>query len=317
MAGKWQRFGSLAVLIVVVVLLALVDRDVIDPKNVANVLAQSTVLGVCAVGMTFVILTGGIDLAVGSVMALSGVVGALANTAMGLPWPLAWALGLGAGMMAGALSAALIAWGRMLPFIATLCVMAIARGITLLMTQGSPVSGLSPGFTHAGWASWGAVPITALIFLLLATVAWVVLAKTPLGPHVRAQGDNPEAARLAGLSAPGLTFAVYMTSGFCAGLAGLLMAGRLWSAQPAIGTGMELDAISAVVLGGTSLFGGVGSIGGTVTGTLIMGFLDNGLRLQGVASYVQISIKGAVFVGAVILDLAMKGHYSRRRSRDA
>jgi ribose/xylose/arabinose/galactoside ABC-type transport system permease subunit len=312
-----QGAGSVLLLLAVVLLLAAFQPGVLQGRNMANVLAQSAIVGVCAVGMTFVLLSGGIDLSVGSVLALAGAVGAWSCKELGFPVPLAWTVAMLTGMVCGMLSGALVAFGGVPPFMATLAMLAAARGTTLLLTQGYPLSGLPPAFYTPGWTSVGPLPLAGLIFLALALAAWVLLRWTPFGIHLRALGDNPETARLAGLSASRLTLVVYGISGTLAGLAGVLMVGRLWSAQPSVGIGLELDVIAAVVLGGTSLFGGVGGIGGTVAGVLIMGFLDNGLRLLELSSYVQQSVKGLLFVGAVLLDLTLKGYYRKGRSLDA
>lgn len=312
-----RGWGSVLLLFAVVGLLAAFHPGVLDRQNMANVLAQSAIVGVCAVGMTFVLLSGGIDLSVGSVLALAGAVGAWTCKELGLPVPLAWAVAVLTGTICGLASGSLVAFGRVPPFMATLAMLAAARGGTLLLTQGYPISGLPPAFYTPGWASVGPFPVSGLVFFGLALAAWVLLQRTPFGTHLRAFGDNPETARLAGLSAPRLTLSVYAISGSLAGLAGVLMVGRLWSAQPNVGMGLELDVIAAVVLGGASLFGGVGGVGGTVAGVLIMGFLDNGLRLLAISSYVQQSVKGLVFVGAVLLDLAFKGYYRKGRGRDA
>jgi ribose/xylose/arabinose/galactoside ABC-type transport system permease subunit len=316
-AFNWRRHGNIVVLAALLAFLAFSNPDVLQPSNVANVIGQAAVMGTCAVGVTFVILTGGIDLSVGSVVALSGALGAWLNVNAGLPWYAAWVLAIVAGGMCGLVSGILVQWGRVPPFMATLAMMAAARGLTLLLTQGNPISGTSPAFNHAGWATFLGFPISGLILIACALVAWFTLRFTAFGTGVYAVGDNLEAAHFAGIHTEAVTITVYAISGITAGLAGLLMVGRLWSAQPSIGMGLELDVIASVVLGGTSLFGGVGSIRGTMTGILIMGFLDNGLRLLEISSYLQQVIKGAVFVGAVVLDMYFKGAYRKGKSRDA
>lgn len=313
---NWQKNGNLIVLAALLAILAARHPGVLSPSNVANVISQAAVTGVCAVGMTFVILTGGIDLSVGSLVALSGAVGAWANVHAGLPWQLAWTIAILAGTLCGLISGLLVQWGRVPPFMATLAIMAIARGLVLLLTQGYPISGISPAFNYPGWASVFGFPVAGIILLACAFAAWIILRYTAFGGNVYAVGDNREAAHFAGIGTDVITVAVYAISGATAGLAGLLMVGRLWSAQPGIGLGLELDVIASVVLGGTSLFGGVGTIRGTLTGVLIMGFLDNGLRLLEISSYLQQVIKGTVFVGAVILDMYFKGAYRKGRNRD-
>ena len=313
---KVQRYGSLLMLATLLLGLALFYPGVLQPSNVMNVFSQYAIVGICAVGMTFVILTGGIDLSVGSLVALCGAFGAWLNTALALPWPLAWTAALALGMACGFITGGLVHWGRVPAFMASLAMMSVARGATLILTNGYPISGTSPGFNYAGWASLGPVPIAGLIMVLLLALAWIVLRKTTFGIHVYALGESPEALRLAGLNPARPRIGVYVISGAAAALGGLLMVGRLWSAQPNIGLGMELDVIASVVLGGTSLFGGLGGTGGTFVGVMIMGFLDNGLRLIEVSSYVQQIIKGTVFVGAILLDMYLKGEYGRNRSRD-
>lgn len=316
MRSKIQKYGSILMLGVLLGSLALFYPGVLRFSNIMNVFSQYAIVGICAVGMTFVILTGGIDLSVGSLVALSGAFGAWLNTVPALPWPLAWSLAIVLGMLCGFISGALVHWGRVPAFMATLAMMSVARGITLILTRGYPISGTSPGFNFPGWASLGPLPVAGLIMAGLLLLAWIVLRRTPLGTHVYALGDSPESLRLAGVNVARCRISVYVISGGTAALGGLLMVGRLWSAQPNIGLGMELDVIASVVLGGTSLFGGLGGVGGTFIGVMIMGFLDNGLRLIEISSYIQQIIKGTVFVGAILLDMYLKGEYGRNRSRD-
>ncbi|MCD6362463.1 MAG: ABC transporter permease [Synergistetes bacterium] len=307
-----RKYGSLFVLAFLLLALTSFYPGVLSPSNIANVLSQVAVVGICAVGMTFVMLTGGIDLSVGSLVALTGAVGAWLNARLGLHWTLAWLGAIFVGMLCGLISGTFVEWGKMPPFIATLSMMAMARGATLLITQGYPISGTSGEFNYAGWAYLGPVPVSGLIMLMLIMIAWVVLRKTRFGTYVYAVGDEPETARLAGIAVSKVRVLVYVISGACSALGGVLMVGRLWSAQPNVGMGMELDVIAAVVLGGTSLFGGVGGVGGTLIGVLIMGFLDNGLRLIEISSYLQQVVKGAVFIGVVGADLYFKRIRSRR-----
>ncbi len=301
-----RKYGSFLVLGFLLLILALFYPGVLSFSNVANVFSQVAVVGICAVGMTFVMLTGGIDLSVGSLVALTGAVGAWLNTHGGFHWSLAWVGAVLVGMLCGLISGLFVQWGKMPPFIATLSMMAIARGATLLITRGYPISGTSSGFNYAGWAYLGPFPVSGLLMLVLIAIAWVVLRKTRFGTYVYAVGDDPETARLAGISISKVRVIVYVISGACSAFGGLLMVGRLWSAQPNVGMGMELDVIASVVLGGTSLFGGVGGVGGTLIGVLIMGFLDNGLRMLELSSYLQQVVKGAVFIGVVGADLYFK-----------
>ena len=312
-----QKLLAPAALVILYIVFSILGQNFFSLDTLKNILESSYYIGFMAFGVTFIIITGGIDLSVGSIVALSGALGAWFNVHAGFPWPTAWAVAILAGALCGLSSGLLVHWGRVPPFMATLALMAAARGLTLLLTQGNPISGTSPAFNFAGWATLSGFPVSGVILLACATAAWILLRFTPFGTGVYALGDNPEAARFAGIPTGRVTVSVYAVSGSTAGLAGLLMVGRLWSAQPGIGMGLELDVIASVVLGGTSLFGGVGTIRGTLTGVLIMGFLDNGLRILGISSYLQQVIKGMVFIGAVILDMYFKGAYRKGRSRDA
>ncbi len=192
------------------------------------------------------------------------------------------------------------------PFVATLAMMAVARGLTLVYTQGRPIAGLEKGFIFWGTGRILGVPMPVILMVIIALIAFVILRQTRFGLHVYATGGNEETTRLAGVSTNWIKQAVYMISGFTAALGGVLLTARLWSAQPNAAVGWELDAIAAPVLGGTSLFGGVGGIGGTLVGAFIIGVLSNGLNLMGVPSYYQQVIKGVVFILAVMLDLLTK-----------
>ena len=305
-----KKLSSTFVLILTLIIFGILYRQFLTFSNISNILLQSSILGIVAGGMTFVILSGGIDLSVGSVVALTSAISAGLEVNMHLPWYIAFLGAIAIGALFGAINGGLIVYGGLQPFIATLTTMAIARGVTLTYTQGYPISGMSDMFLF-----WGSgdihgfpVPIIVLIFVLL--ILYIVLRKTRFGFHIFAVGGYEQAARITGININRVKFMVYVVSGITAAIGGILLAGRLWSAQPNAALGFELDAIAAVVLGGTSLFGGVGGIGGTIIGTLIMGSLDNGLRLLGVTSYVQQVIKGAVFVLAVLLDLIVKGKLS-------
>jgi ribose transport system permease protein len=251
--------------------------------------------------MTFVILTGGIDLSVGSLLAVAGAVAA-ALMVGGTPWPVATVAGLGSGVVLGLANGLSVTAFRIPPFIATLAMLSIARGLTQLITGGRPFTGLDPTFTLLGQGSLGPVPIPVIVMAVTVIISWVVLRHTVFGRSVYAVGANREAARLAGIPVSRVLLGVYVISGFLSALGGLVLTARLSSAQPTAGVGQELDAIAAVVVGGTSLSGGEGSILRTLIGALIIGVLNNGLNLLNVDPFIQPIVKGAVILVAVGLD---------------
>jgi ribose transport system permease protein len=294
--GIYVAFGLL------MVALALVSPVFATPSNLFNVALQSSINALLAFGMTFVILTAGIDLSVGSLLALSGALAGGLMVGGALPWPLAALVGLGAGTLLGVVNGIAITAFRIPPFIATLAMLSIGRGLTQLYTSGRPFTGLDPAFTQLGQGEIGPVPIPVLVMLVVVVAGWVVLRFSVIGRHVYAIGSNPEAARLAGVPVAQVVVAVYAISGLLAALGGLVITARLSSAQPTAGAGFELDAIAAVVVGGMSLSGGEGSIIRSLIGALIIGVLNNGLNLLNVDPFVQPVVKGLVILVAVGLD---------------
>ena len=297
--------SGLLILLGVIVLLAALSPDFLSTNNLLTVSLQVSMIAIAAIGMTFTLITGGVDLSVGSVAALAGALAAGLATRNELGTYPAMLLALGAAAGIGLLNGAMIVWGRIPPFVATLATMAIARGLTLVYTQGKPISGLDEQFTF--WSSdIGRIPMPIFVLIAVGLITYIILHSSVFGSNVFAIGGNEETARLAGIS-PGRTkFGVYVISSLCAGLTGLLLTARLWSAQPNIGTGLELDAIAASVMGGASLLGGAGSVVGAVIGTFIVGSVANGLNLMEVPSYNQQVIKGLVFIIAVLLDYLLK-----------
>lgn len=278
--------------------------------NLANVAEQSAITGVLAIGMTFVILTGGIDLSVGSLVALAGVItGVVLQRDM--PVAVAVVAGLGAAMAAGAINGAMIAHFMLPPFIATLGMMSVARGAALLLSDGRPISGFPESLRRLATGSVVGVPAPVLLMLALYVVAYVVLTRTVVGRHVYAIGSNEEATTLAGIRVGLHKVLVYAISGVSAGVCATLLLARLNTAQPIAGVGYELDAIAAVVIGGTSLLGGSGSVIGTLIGALIMSVLRNGLNLLGVSSYLQQVAIGLVIIVAVVIDMALRRRLQR------
>lgn len=305
-----QRYGILIALVVVCLTLAVISENFLSTRNILNVLRQTSINGILAIGMTFVILTRGIDLSVGSVVALAGVVAAsfatTSSTGMigSAPFPVfvAILMGLAVGMACGGVSGLIVSRFRVPAFVATLGMLSAARGLTLIYSGGRPIPSLTEEFRWIGTGSILGIPVP--IFLLLGTfaVAHFVLTQTRFGRHVYAVGGNPHAAKVSGLPVKRIRFAVYVIAGGLAGLAGMVLAARTGSALPQAGIAYELDAIAAVVIGGTSLAGGVGRVTGTLIGALLIGVMNNGLDLMGVESYYQQVIKGILIVAAVMLD---------------
>lgn len=301
-----QREASVALLLLLVVaFMTLANDNFLTSRNLLNVGRQASVVAIVAMGQALVIIGRGIDLSVGSVIGLSAVTAAAAAQATGVQ-----ALGIGAalgtGLVAGLVNAGLYTRLHVNPFIATLGTLSVARGIALLITGGIPIS-----FT--GWASWlgagrvGSVPVPVILMLVLAAVFVVFATRTRWGRNVFATGDNPTAARLAGIDVDGTRVMIFALSGLVAGLGGLILAGTLGSAGPDLGRGYELDVIAAVILGGTALSGGRGSIPGVLLGALLMALLGNAFVLLGISSHWQVVTKGLVIILAVGIDGVRRG----------
>jgi ribose transport system permease protein len=307
--GRARELGTLAGLLALCVALWAATPHFATVSNLVNVLEQSAIIGLVSVGMTFVILTGGIDLSVGSIVALAGIVFGLAVRGGA---PLGWAavLALAAGTACGLTNGALVTVGRLPPFIATLGMMSVARGAALMLAGGRPISGFPAPFRALATGHVLGVPLPVVLMLVVYALAHLVLTRTVLGRYTYAIGGNEEATALSGVNVRAYKTAVYGISGALSATTALLLVARLDSAQPIAGIMYELDAIAAVVIGGASLLGGAGSVVGTLVGTLIMSVLRNGLNLLGVSSYLQQVAIGAVIVIAVLIDVAL-----RRRAR--
>lgn len=309
-----QRYGILIALAALCIVLSMVSENFLTSRNIINVLRQTSINGILAIGMTFVILTRGIDLSVGSVVALAGVVSAsFATTSAsgfipGAPYIaiLPMIVGVLTGIAVGALSGVAVARFQVPAFVATLGMLSAARGLTLIYSGGRPIPALTDGYRWIGTGDIAGIPVPIILFALVFAVAHFVLTRTRFGRHVYAVGGNPHAAKVSGLPVRRIRFAVYVISGALAGIAGMVLAARTGSALPQAGVAYELDAIAAVVIGGTSLAGGIGRVSGTVIGALLIGVMNNGLDLLGVESYYQQVIKGALIVAAVLLDRSRK-----------
>ncbi|MBX2883229.1 MAG: ABC transporter permease [Granulosicoccus sp.] len=292
--------GPLIGLLLLCTVLSLTTDTFLSLRNFLNILDQITVIGIIAVGMTFVILIAGIDLSVGSVLALSMMVLGYLNVEAGMPMGIAIPGALLAAALTGAIAGVIITEFKVPPFIATLAMMSIARGLANMITNGSQIIGFPPWFNLGAIIRHGGfLTITVAVMLLVFIVALVFQQLRKGGRILYAIGGNPEVARLAGINVKRATILVYTTCAALSGLAGVLLAARLDAVQPSIGIAYELDAIAAVVIGGTSLSGGTGGIGGTIIGVLIIGVLRNGLNLLGVSPFLQAVIIGLVIVLAV------------------
>lgn len=300
-----RRYGLvLSFLLLCLALTLLSDRFLTGP-NLMNVLRQASINGIIAVGMTYVILTAGIDLSVGSIVALSTVIAA-SLLQSGLPAPVGVLAGLALGTLLGLVNGLVVSRARIPPFVATLGMMTVARGLALTFTEGKPITGLPDSFKFIGAGYLGPVPMPIILFLAVFGIGYFVLNRTVLGESIYELGDNPVAARLAGIRTFRITTLVYVISGFLSALAGLILVARLNSAQPTAGAGFEFDAIAAVVVGGTSFSGGDGSLFGTLIGVLIIQVLNNGLNLLNVSSLWEGVVKGVVIALALLLHRAMR-----------
>lgn len=294
-----KRFGLLLVYALLGLGLSLLSDRFLTGANQINILRQATISGIVAIGMTLVILTAGIDLSVGSILALSAVVTA-DLLKQGVPVLLAVFISLSIGALMGMVNGLMIARVKIPPFIATLGMLTVGRGLTMMYTQGKPFTGLPDAFRFIGTASIGPIPMPIVIAGLLFILVGVVLNRTRFGEYIYLIGDNPVAARLAGVNTNRVIVLVYMISGMCAALAGLILIARLDSAQPVIGAGYEFSAIAAVVVGGTSFSGGEGTLLGTLLGALLIETLSNGLNLLNVSQLWEQVIKGVVIALALL-----------------
>lgn len=307
-ASRYTSFYPLVGLIVVSIVMICASNSFLSYGNITNILRQVSINALIAVGMTFVILTGGIDLSVGAVMALSGTIAA-GLMAAGMNGVLALLLCLVVGCGFGLANGAFVAFAGMPPIIVTLATMGIARGLGLIYTGGYPISGLPAWVNWFGEGRMLGIQTPIVIMILVYIVGWVLLERTPFGRYVYAIGGNETATRLSGVRVARSKLLIYGLSGLTAAIAAVVLTGRLMSGQPNAGQGFELDAIAAVVLGGTSISGGRGSLIGTLLGALLLGVLNNGLNMVGVNPYVQTVVKGVIILLAIYI-----GRERRRRA---
>lgn len=304
--GVIAKYGLVMALAVLVLILSAASPNFLKAQNIINVFTQMSISSILAIGATFVVLTGGIDLSLGSMVAITGVVAATfahpGEYVVIVPVLAGVLVGVAFGLFIGIV----IAKGNVAPFIVTLGVTTIARGGALIIADGRPVSNLSSEFNYMGNGEILGVPFSIFILILIFMCALFLLNKTKFGRYVYAIGGNEEAARSSGVKVHKIKIFVYVLCSGLAGLAGVMQAARIEVGQPGIGVGYELDAIAAVVIGGTSLEGGVGTVTGTIIGALIIGVINNGLDLLNVSSYYQQIIKGLIIIGAVLLDVKTK-----------
>jgi ribose transport system permease protein len=309
-SGMWQKLLPFLSLIGLFVFLSIASPYFLTTTNLASVVRQTAVINIMALGMTLVIVSGGIDLSVGAILAFSGVAGTMAM-ASGQPIWVGILVGLLCGTGWGLLNGVLTTTLRIPPFIVTLGTLGIARGVTLILAEGLPITGLPQELAYLGEGTIFGFPFVLLVLLATAALVHVLLDKTKLGRYTYAIGSNEQAAVYAGIPVSRYTVAVYAISGALCGLASMIEASRLMTGQPTAGQGYELQVIAAVVIGGGSLTGGEGSVVGTLIGAFIMGLLANGSDLLGINPYLQQAIIGAIIILAVALDEARKRRFVR------
>lgn len=298
-----REYGIYLTLVILFLFFSLISSSFLTINNMLNLLRQISINGLIAIGMTMVITTGGIDLSVGAILGLSGMITALLITS-GVPPVIAILICLIIGGFLGLINGYLISRFKLQAFIVTLATMTIYRGLVYIISDGKPVSNISSEslFSFLGKGVFLGVPIPVYIFIIAFIIAYFVMNKTVFGRNIYATGGNEKAAKLSGINTKSINTKVYVISGILASLAGLILISRLNSAQPILGDGYELDAIAAVVIGGTSLAGGRGKIIGTMIGILILGIISNGLNIMGVSSFYQEVIKGIIILIAVLMD---------------
>ena len=303
---RFRDAGTLVGLGLIALIFSLLTPAFLTGPNLVNILQQSSINACIALGMTLVIISGGIDLSVGPVAALSATLAAAMMVA-GVPVPLAMLAAIGIGVACGFFNGALIAWGGLQPFIVTLGGLSLYRALALIFTGGTPIFGLPEDFRALTNGKLLGLPHPVIAAAVLAFLAWVLLTKTPLGEYLMAVGGNPEAARVAGVPVTLTKLSAYMISGGLAAIAALILIGRLGAAEPTLGNLWELDAIAAAAIGGASLMGGRGSIAGTLIGCVILGALRNGLTLLNVQAFYQLLATGIIIIVAMLIDRATSG----------
>lgn len=297
-----SKYGIVLVLLAMMVTMSFLSEAFLTAQNLLNVVRQISFIGIVAMGVTMVIITTGIDLSSGSVIALVSVVSASFAHPGEFPIIVPLVIGLGIGALAGLINGTITAKGKIPAFIATLGMMIAARGLALLFSDGRPIPDLSPSFLFIGKGEIAGIPFPILVFIAMGIISHLMLSKTKFGKYTYAIGGNEQAARICGINVDRYKIMIYTYAGLLSAIAGMMLTARISVGQPSMGVMFELDAIAAAVIGGTSLAGGVGTIAGTMIGALIIGVLNNGLDLLGVSSYWQQILKGIIIVSAVLID---------------
>ena len=300
-----RDLGTLFGLILIFVVFSWLTPVFLTAPNLLNILQQSSINACIALGMTLVIVTGGIDLSVGPIAALAAVISASLMVS-GVPIPVAILAALGVGALCGLFNGVLVAYAGLQPFIVTLGGLSLYRALSLIYTGGNPVFGIPPEFRALTNGDIMGVPTPVVIVAILALLCWIVLNKTPLGEYLMAVGGNQEAARIAGVPVARTKISAFVISGVLASIAALILVGRLGAAEPTLGNLWELDAIAAAAIGGASLMGGKGSIVGTILGAIILGSLRNGLTLMNVQAFYQLLATGIIIIAAMLIDSATR-----------
>ncbi|HWQ80530.1 MAG TPA: ABC transporter permease [Anaerovoracaceae bacterium] len=309
-----QKYGIILVLLVMIIGISILEPKFLSSTNIFNVFTQSSIYGIMALGMTLVITSKGIDLSVGSVLAFTGVIAASLgqvstattlyfSNVYDLPVIVPIAAAIIVGGLVGAVNGGLIAFTGIPAFIATLGMMTIARGATLLYTGGKPVSQLTPGMMFIGSKIGGIIPVPVIVYGIMIAITWVLLGYTSFGKNIYAIGGNIKAAEISGVNVKKNLIWIYAFMGICAAVAALVFAGRVGSVHPGAATGYELTAIAATTIGGTSHYGGIGTVWGAVVGALVLGVLRNGMTLLGIEAYWQQIVEGCIIIVAVVIDM--------------
>lgn len=310
---RLKELGIVAVLIVLVIAFSVMSPNFLDPTNILNIARQIATLGIVAVGFSFVLITGGIDLSVGYQISLNVVVTGMLMAEFGVPWPIAVILGLVLGTVVGLVNGIIITFTGVAPLIVTLSMMMILNGLSYLISKGLPIFGFPAEFSLLGQGAILGIPVSVYVLVVVWAIGLFILNKTYVGRYFYAIGNNVEAARLSGVNTRRTIILVYGLCGFFTAVGAVLLLSRLNSAQSATGAGFEFSVLTACVLGGISVMGGRGSLFGAFVGVLIVGVLDNGLVLMNVSEYFQLVIKGCILLAAVIYDAVSKNSHGRRK----
>jgi ribose/xylose/arabinose/galactoside ABC-type transport system permease subunit len=297
-----RQYGIFVVFIIICLILSFISPQFLTVSNWTIIITQVSINALLAFGVTFVIITGGIDLSLGSMVAVTGVMAAMLAHPDTFPVALPIFAGLLTGLLMGVFNGFIITKSKIAPFIVTLGTMTIGRGLALILSKGRPVSNLSDSFNFIGGGDIFGIPFPIIVLIIIFIICTIILKKTILGRYIYAVGGNEQAARASGINVNQVKMAVYSISGILAGLAGILLTSRITTGQPNAGAGFELDAIAAAVIGGTSTSGGTGTMTGTLIGVLLIGVINNGLDLLNVTSYYQQVVMGIIIIGAVVLD---------------